>query len=79
MKNIIKILLAGITVVTVGNFTARAQQLTPVPIKQVTINDKFWSPKLNTLRTVTVYDVLDKLEGKYVPENGWRTARFYLR
>ncbi|SDE91042.1 DUF1680 family protein [Mucilaginibacter pineti] len=68
LKSTIKILLTGTIAIAVGNKVAIAQQLTPVDIKNVVINDTFWSPKLNTLHTVTVYDVLDKLEGKYQPD-----------
>lgn len=39
--------------------------LRPVPVGQVTIDDGFWSPKLETWRTVTLPDILNKLE-----ENG---------
>jgi|GEM_PF-2830920 len=37
-------------------------------LRAVKIEDGFWSPKLKTWDTRTVYDVLDKLEGKYVPD-----------
>jgi DUF1680 family protein len=40
----------------------------PLPIKDVTINDAFWSPKLQTWTHKTVYDVFDKLEGHYDPD-----------
>jgi DUF1680 family protein len=38
------------------------RRLTPVPIADITVNDAFWSPKLQILRTVTVNDVFDKFE-----------------
>jgi DUF1680 family protein len=37
-------------------------------LQHVRVNDSFWSPKLKVWNTVTVYDVFDKLEGKYVPD-----------
>ncbi|MEO3403532.1 beta-L-arabinofuranosidase domain-containing protein [Mucilaginibacter sp. CAU 1740] len=67
-KNIIQILLTSASFATLNIATGNAQKLTPVDIKQVTVNDAFWSPKLNTFHTVTVYDVLDKLEGNYEPD-----------
>lgn len=36
--------------------------------QQVKINDPFWSPKYQTWNKKTVYDVFDKLEGKYEPD-----------
>lgn len=47
---------------------APAAKLTALPLESVTIQDAFWSPKLKVWDTKTVYDVLDKLEGKYVPD-----------
>lgn len=40
----------------------------PVNLKNIAINDPFWSPKYHIWNSKTVYDVLDKLEGKYVPD-----------
>jgi len=45
-----------------------AKQIRPIPLRAVKINDGFWSPKLNVWHSKTVYDVLDKLEGKYDPD-----------
>lgn len=39
-------------------------QLTQV--RRVTINDPFWSPKMELWRTTTATDVLDKFEGKHL-------------
>jgi DUF1680 family protein len=64
----IKILLAGSLAIGTQYVAAQTQRITPVSLKNVTINDSFWSPRLHTLHTVTVYDVLDKLEGKYQPD-----------
>lgn len=43
-------------------------QIQPLPLTQVSINDPFWSPKLAVWSQKTVYDVLNKLEGKYEPD-----------
>jgi DUF1680 family protein len=40
----------------------------PLKIADVQIQDSFWSPKLKVWDTKTVYDVFDKLEGKYEPD-----------
>ncbi|HEY6974965.1 MAG TPA: beta-L-arabinofuranosidase domain-containing protein [Chitinophagaceae bacterium] len=42
--------------------------LKAVKIEDVKIMDSFWSPKLKIWDTKTVYDVFDKLEGKYEPD-----------
>lgn len=63
-----KKVLTGSAILALCGITAQAQRVTPVTLKNVTINDAFWSPKLKTIHTVTVYDVLDKLEGKYEPD-----------
>jgi DUF1680 family protein len=39
-----------------------ARQLFPASVRDVQVTDLFWTPKLNTLRTVTVNDVFDKFE-----------------
>ncbi len=56
-----------------SSYISVAQQKTihlinPVKIEDVKINDPFWSPKLGIWDSKTVYDVLDKLEGKYEPD-----------
>ena len=40
----------------------------PLTFQQVRIDDPFWNPKLKVWDTKTVYDVFDKLEGKYEPD-----------
>lgn len=40
----------------------------PLALENVKIDDPFWSPKLKVYSSKTVYDVLDKLEGKYNPD-----------
>jgi len=42
--------------------------INPLKLENVKIDDPFWSPKLKTWDTKTVYDVFDKLEGKYDPD-----------
>src|ERR1700712_4009869 len=44
------------------------QLIHPLSFQQVKLNDQFWSPKFNVWTTKTVYDVFDKLEGKYDPD-----------
>ena len=39
-----------------------ANQLTPVPIQSVTIEDPFWSPKRKVWQEVTIPDCFDKFE-----------------
>ena len=39
-----------------------ANQLTPVPIQSVTIEDSFWSPKRKVWQEVTIPDCFDKFE-----------------
>src|SRR5947207_3715988 len=38
------------------------KSLAELPIQQVSIDDEFWSPKLNIWRTVTIPDCLGKFE-----------------
>lgn len=38
------------------------------PLRNITIDDPFWSPKLKIWRSKTIYDVFDKFEGKYQSE-----------
>ncbi|MET0299421.1 MAG: beta-L-arabinofuranosidase domain-containing protein [Flavitalea sp.] len=40
----------------------------PLDLREVRIEDQFWSPRLKLWDQTTVYDVLDKLEGKYEPD-----------
>ena len=45
------------------NATAQpANQLTPVPIQSVTIEDSFWSPKRKVWQEITIPDCFDKFE-----------------
>src|SRR4051812_14910747 len=54
---------------------APAPMLTPVPLSHVTIDDPFWSPKLDVWRTVTVNDCFDKFEREGALENFDHIAR----
>jgi DUF1680 family protein len=40
----------------------QAEELKPVPIQKVQIEDGFWSPKLEVWSNVTIHDVFDKFE-----------------
>lgn len=42
--------------------------INPLPLEDVKIVDLFWTPKLKVWDKKTVYDVFDKLEGKYDPD-----------
>ncbi|GAA4095002.1 glycoside hydrolase family 127 protein [Mucilaginibacter panaciglaebae] len=48
--------------------SAQEHTIHPLTLQSVKVNDSFWSPKIKVWNTVTVYDVLDKLEGKYEPD-----------
>jgi hypothetical protein len=54
--------------VMMQSIKAQVHIIKPVKIAAVQIQDSFWSPKLKVWDTKTVYDVLDKLEGKYEPD-----------
>ena len=66
MKNIFVGLIFGILWCASGNLNQAAaqpaNQLTPVPIPLVTIEDNFWSPKRQVWREVTIPDCFDKFE-----------------
>ena len=42
--------------------SSEPHKLQPVPLKQVTINDPFWTPKRTTWQTVTILDAFTKFE-----------------
>ena len=46
------------------------QVVRPADLREVRVDDGFWSPKLRVWAGTTVYDVFDKLEGKYEPDRG---------
>lgn len=55
-------LIAAISLVARGDAQPRSAKLTPVPIQQVQIQDKFWSPKFSAWREVTIPDCFAKFE-----------------
>ncbi len=61
------ILLLSIAVISFSRVSAQ-QVIHSLNLQDVKVNDSFWSPKLKVWKTVTVYDVFDKLEGKYDPD-----------
>jgi DUF1680 family protein len=52
----------------VSSAGAYSQTIHPLALQSVKVHDSFWSPKIKVWNTVTVYDVFDKLEGKYEPD-----------
>ena len=65
----------GINGVSAAPAAITQQQLKPVPIQQVTIDDPFWSPKFATWRSVTIPDCLAKFERDGVLGNFDHIAR----
>jgi DUF1680 family protein len=57
----IDILLFSLAAVVVAG-EPTPNMLTPVPIRQVSIDDEFWSPKRKVWREVTIADCFDKFE-----------------
>ncbi|RYG73151.1 glycoside hydrolase family 127 protein [bacterium] len=55
--------------------TVKLHPLTPVPLQKVTVDDKFWTPKLVQWRKTTINDVFDKFERSGAFENFDRVAR----
>ncbi|OOQ57724.1 glycoside hydrolase family 127 protein [Mucilaginibacter pedocola] len=60
--------LALLSLPALAQTGGKTQIITPLTFQQVRIDDSFWSPKLKVWTSKTVYDVFDKLEGKYVPD-----------
>jgi len=48
--------------------TVVTHAIEPVSFQNVRIDDQFWNPKFKVWNSTTVYDVFDKLEGKYEPD-----------
>lgn len=48
--------------------TGRIHIIHPLTLSEVRVQDSFWSPKISIWDRTTVYDVFDKLEGKYEPD-----------
>ncbi|TCC96863.1 glycoside hydrolase family 127 protein [Pedobacter psychroterrae] len=69
-----RVALVALSCVVAASFSATAQHehsvkiIKPLTLEQVRVNDPFWSPKLKVWTATTVYDVFDKLEGKYTPD-----------
>lgn len=61
------ILLLSIAAISFSPASAQ-QVIHSLNLQDVKVNDSFWSPKLRVWKTVTVYDVFNKLEGKYDPD-----------
>ena len=58
----IAITLSLISALAKDTFASKLVNLTPVPFTQVTISDKFWTPRRETNRTVSLPHSLDMLE-----------------
>ena len=52
-----------------GGDVAVNKPMVYLAVKDVKINDPFWSPKLNLWSDITVNDVFNKFEGKYDAES----------
>src|SRR5437773_687828 len=48
-------LRASVVILLFFSMTAAAQKLVEVPLTEVKLTDQFWSPKLQTNRTITVW------------------------
>lgn len=66
MWNVLVIIVVGLSqthaATPVKENDAPPHALSPVPLRQVTIDDAFWSPRFETWRKVTIPDVLAKFE-----------------
>src|SRR5580698_3936874 len=69
MNNSMRIGLCAFAACALLGFCASGQEtnepihrLTPVPIQQVTIDDPFWSPKIQLWRQVTLQDCFEKFD-----------------
>src|SRR5262249_23424572 len=66
MRNLKSIYIAAVTSLAFAQFASAADtpthQLSPVPIKKVTINDAFWTPKRKVWQDVTIPDCFTKFE-----------------
>ena len=68
-KQIIVSFICFLLLMSFGKLMAQTiQPIRPLDLKQVVINDPFWTPKYKLWNTITVNDVFDKLEGKYIPD-----------
>jgi len=62
MKRLATILAACATCALAAGDSSEPHKLQPVPLKQVTIDDPFWTPKRTTWQTVTILDAFTKFE-----------------
>ncbi|HEY4208652.1 MAG TPA: hypothetical protein VGM31_17620, partial [Puia sp.] len=46
----------------------KGHSIQSLDLREVRIDDGFWGPRMSLWSSRTVYDVLDKLEGKYNPD-----------
>lgn len=60
--------IATVLAFTLWTTAVQATVLHPLPLRAVKLKDPFWTPRYHTWTTVTVYDVLDKFEGRYQPD-----------
>ena len=69
---IVSLLTYSFIIITVHStaqpVAARTHIIHPLRLQDVDIKDSFWSPKLKVWSSKTVYDVFDKLEGRYEPD-----------
>lgn len=78
-KLITPVLVLAITITACRNSPPEdknQQDTVRYSINHVDVRDNFWSPRLEQWRTITVNDVFDKFEGKYVPEGRWLEKDF---
>lgn len=76
VKNTIRLVLVGIAGFSIGSTQAQHGRVDFVDLKEVTVQDSFWSPKFKIWNEVTITDVLDKFEGKRpAPEGNFDTFR----
>ena len=72
MKNLCTLVVGSICAVAGVKFCNAQNSYThiihPLNLRDVKVADSFWSPRYRNWSTVTVYDVFDKLEGKYIPD-----------
>lgn len=59
---------------TVSSQERKTSDIKFIDIKDVKVNDPFWSPKFKVWSEITATDVLDKFEGKHVHEEGNHNA-----
>ena len=58
VKNTIRLVLVGIAGFSIGSTQAQHGRVDFVDLKEVTVQDSFWSPKFKIWNEVTITDVL---------------------